>query len=136
MSTTDRGIPDPGFPRDQPPTWVEPTMKSFGELLELDADWDSHGGNRIDPNCVKAALELAWTVMREDSPSPSVVPTSRGGVQLEWHTGEVDLEIEFVSPTRVYGYFEDHRERTAWELDLTSDLGPLIKAIATLSRQL
>ena len=26
---------------------------------------------------------------------PSVVPTEPGGVQLEWHIGGVDIEIEF-----------------------------------------
>lgn len=118
-----------------PAAWMTPTVSALGALLKLDAGWDSYGANPIDPNCVKAALELVCTVLRDDSPIPSVVPTSRGAVQFEWHIKGVDLEVEFISSTRVHGYFEDQREGTTWELDLTSDLRPLIEAIATLSRQ-
>ncbi len=117
------------------PAWVAPTVDALGSLLELDAEWDSYGGHAVDPNCVRAALKLAFDVLQDDSPSPSVVPTSQGGVQLEWHTSGVDLEIEVVSPTRLYGYFEDQRARATWEKDLTFDRGPLVEAIASLSRQ-
>ena len=118
-----------------PPTWLEPTVYALCSLLELEAGWDSYGGQPINPNCVKASLELASTVLRDDSPNPSVVPTSRGGIQLEWHTGGVDLEVEIVSPSRIIGFFEDQRAGTKWEKDLTHDLRPLVEAVATLSRQ-
>lgn len=118
-----------------PPAWLEPTIYALCSLLKLEDGWDSYEGQSINPNCVKASLELASTVLRDDSPNPSVVPTSRGGIQLEWHTGGVDLEVEFVSPSRLIGFFEDQRTGTKWEKDLTFDLRPLIEAVATLSRQ-
>lgn len=119
----------------EPPTWVEPTVRSLERLLRLGPDWDTYGGSPVDPKCVAAALELASRTFRDDTPIPSVVPTSRGGIQFEWHTGGADLEIEFLSATRVCGLFEDQLTGVCWEKDLTSDLGPLVEAISVLTRR-
>ena len=117
------------------PAWVEQTFRSLGALLRLGPGWDSYGSSPIDPHCVVAAIEMAFTILRDDSPIPSVVPTSRGGLQLEWHRGGVDLEIEFLSATRVFGYFADQFTDTVWEKDLAFDLQPLADAISTLSQR-
>ena len=117
------------------PAWVEPTVQSLGKLLQLEPDWDTYGGSPIDPRCVVAALRLAFDIFPDEMPVPSVVPTSRGGLQLEWHTRGVDLEVEFLSPTRVCGLFEDAISGTSWEKDLSSDLGPLVEAISALSQR-
>ncbi len=118
-----------------PPAWVEQTFRSLGALLRLGPGWDSYGSPPVDPNCVAAAINVAFRILRDDSPIPSVVPTSRGGLQLEWHRGGVDLEIEFLSATRVCGYFEDQLTDTVWEKDLAFDLQPLADAISTLSQR-
>lgn len=118
-----------------PPAWAEPTVCSLVRLLHLGPDWDTYGGCPVDPKCVIAALELASDTFLDDTPVPSVVPTSGGGLQFEWHTGGVDLEIEFLSATRVCGLFEDQETGTCWEKDLTSDQRPLIEAISALTRR-
>lgn len=118
-----------------PPGWVEPTVRSLGKLLRLGPDWDSYGGRPVEAKCVVAALELACTVFRRDTPAPAVVPTSRGGVQFEWHTRGADLELEFLSPTRIAGFFEDQVSGLLWEKDLTSDWRPLIEAISAMSQR-
>lgn len=120
---------------DDPPAWVEPTVRSLRELLCLGPDWDTNGASPIDPKCVEAAFELAFDALRDDTPVPSVVPTSRGGLQFEWHLGGVDLEIEFLSATRVLGLFEDQVTGECWEKDLTSNRQPLVEAISALARR-
>src|SRR5262249_9754403 len=64
--------------------WVEPTIKTLGRLLTLPAGWDSYGGRPIELPLVWAAWHLLTVVLRDESPAPAVVPTNRGGVQLEW----------------------------------------------------
>ena len=120
---------------DDPPAWVEPTVQSLGKLLQLGPDWDTYGGSAIDPGCVEAALDMVFGVLPDDTPMPSVVPTSRGGLQFEWHILGVDFEVEFLSATRVCGLFEDAIAGTSWEKDLSFDLRPLVDAISTLSRR-
>lgn len=120
---------------DPEPAWIGPTLQSLAEVLRLRPNWDTYGGNPVDPRCAEAALGLAFRTLRDDTAAPSIVPTSPGGLQLEWHAGGVDLEIEFLSPTRICGIFEDHVAGTSWEKDLTFDESPLIGAIAALSGQ-
>jgi len=119
----------------EPPPWVEPTVQSLGKLLELGSDWDSYGGSPIDPRCVAAALDLIFGTLPHDAPVPSVVPTSGGGVQIEWHTRGVDLEVELLSATRVCGLFEDAISGSSWEKDLSFDLRPFVDAISTLCQR-
>jgi len=54
----------------------------------LQADWDSYGAAAIDARAVAAVrrfLGYRW----------AIVPLNDGGIQLEWHAGDVDLELEF-----------------------------------------
>ena len=120
---------------DDPPTWVEPTAQSLGELLQLEPGWDSYGARPVDPYCAAAALHLAFNMLADSTPAPSVVPTSRGGLQFEWHTRSADLEVEFLSATRVLGLFEDRVSGSGWEKDLTFEVQPLVDAISQLSQR-
>ena len=42
-------------------------------------------------------------------PRPAVVPTVKGGVQLEWHANGLDLEIE-ISPDSGGSIFYEHEK--------------------------
>ena len=116
------------------PGWVVSAVQSIGELLRLEPDWDTYGGSPINPRIVGTAIGLL-VEFTEDIPTPSVVPTSRGGLQLEWHTCGIDLEVEFLSATRIHGLFDDAIDKTSWEKDLSSDLSPLVEAISKLSER-
>ena len=116
------------------PAWLMPVVKVMGELLDLPENWDSYGARRINPTAIAFALQLLFDTMRSDTPSPSVVPTSRGGVQLEWHAHGIDLEIEIRSPGRLYVCYEDLRHDVEWEGELTFDLTRLSGFVSELSR--
>jgi len=104
------------------------------KLLQLEPNWDTYGGSQIDPKCVAAALNLLSNILLDSTALPSVVPTSRGGLQLEWHACGADLEIEFFSATHVRGLFKDIDSGASWEKDLSFDLRPLTDAVKTLSQ--
>lgn len=117
------------------PASLSSVFSEMTRLLHLDENWDSYGAPRPDPASVRRALELACEVMTESTPPPSVVPTSRGCVQLEWHTRGIDLEVEFSNGSQIHGLFEDLRSGESWEADLTFDMRKLNAAIASLSRR-
>jgi len=110
-----------------PAPWVEPTLRTLGNLLVLSAGWDSYGARAPDPSCVLAAWRLLAAVMRDNIPAPSVVPTVRGGVQLEWHRNGADLEIEVVAPREFVVSFE--AGAVSWEKSLTDDFAKLAPAL-------
>lgn len=54
----------------------------MADLAALGPDWNGYGEQAITP---EAIATLAWV---------TVVPLSSGGVQLEWHTEQFDIEVE------------------------------------------
>ncbi|KAA6463359.1 hypothetical protein DYQ86_08640 [Acidobacteria bacterium AB60] len=103
------------------PGWIAPTAKALSGLLNLSENWDSYGGARIQEAIVVRALILLTQILGINSPAPSVVPLSDGGIQLEWHRKQQDLEIVFPAdalPT--YFYCDRHSgiedEATATEI--------------------
>lgn len=117
--------------RDKP-EWFIPTVKALTELLQLPEDWNSYGAPRVDPYSIAAAISLLASIMRDDSPPPAVVPTGRGGVQLEWHLSNRDLEVELLPGGRILVCYEDLIEQTEWEGELTTDLDAIRKLLQEL----
>jgi hypothetical protein len=118
-----------------PPAWIAPTVDALSRLLSMPQDWDSYGAPQVDPACVASAIEIALTTMHDRTPSPAVVPTSSGGVQLEWHTRGIDLEIEIRSPSRISACFEDHRKNAAWDTEQLYDFRQLRDALREMARR-
>ncbi len=115
------------------PDWLRPTTESLLRFVKLPTGWDSYGGRTVDPFCASAALELLLEIMRDDSPAPTVVPTGRGGIQLEWHVRGIDLEVEVCTPQRLLASFEDASTGEAWDRELTRGAQDLSAAIVRLS---
>jgi hypothetical protein len=121
--------------KGNPARWVEPTLKTLGELLTLSPNWNSYGARPIDLAMVGTAWQLLTTVMRDDSPPPTVTPTVKGGIQFEWHTRRIDLEIETLAPQRFGVLFEDLSTGESWERELEGDPRELIPVVALLSER-
>lgn len=118
----------------QPPGWIEPTLKALGQLLTLPPNWDSYDARPVDLANVWAAWQLLAATLRDDSPPPAVVPTNDGGVQVEWHTQGIDLEIIVATPRPWYVSFEDAQTGEAWEQEIPNDPGALAPWVARLAR--
>jgi hypothetical protein len=109
------------------PKWLEPTLAGAIQLLFLGPNWDLEGGLPIDRASISAALQSLSELMDLGSSIPQWLPTSEGGVQLEWHEANVDLEIEFSAQGKnahvVFGDLQDNH--LDWE-------GPLAENIERL----
>ncbi len=118
--------------RIEPPQWLPDLMAEVSGLGLLEENWDSYGAKRIDPRCIDAANSLLRAILDSSTPRPSVVPTNRGGIQLEWHRGGIDLEIEIESPPQMNVSFADEQEGTQEELTLSGNIRPLVKFLQCL----
>jgi len=109
------------------------TTSKIAALADLKEDWDSYGAAAIAPAAVAAAQNFVATRLKGTPvPPPAVVPTSAGGVQLEWHGAGADLEIEFPAAGETLVWFEDQRTGREEEFPIGSDpsaLGPLLERI-------
>lgn len=91
----------------KPPLWLEYVGDKLNKLLSLPANWDSYGAERIDLQAAITTLQLLTRLMSEEIPLPDIVPVNNGGIQVEWHTQGIDIEIEIPSSGNIQYYFED-----------------------------
>lgn len=113
-----------------PPPWLEPVLERSVNLLQLRPNWDGYGAAQIDPSVVSNVVTILAGTLGDDAPVPSVVPTNRGGLQLEWHCGGIDLEVEIAASGKVVVAFEDASGEVVSELG--SNLSRLVEALRRL----
>jgi hypothetical protein len=87
------------------PGWVEPTISAISSIQLLGENWDSYGGKKTSDDLIKLALSILTQIMPVNAPVPSVVPLGDGGLQLEWHRKQQDLEIVFPADTTPTFYY-------------------------------
>ena len=96
--------------------WFNPTLQAMAALPWRTDNWTS-GGKRTQRVAVVKMLSLLAKILDNRTPSPNVVPTWRGGVQVEWHRNGVYLEIE-ADPHEEMEYFfkssTEENEGLAW----------------------
>jgi hypothetical protein len=83
--------------RTEPMPRISQAISRVNDLLRLPRNWNSYGAPALDIESAKAALELLVRAGIEQTDLPvQIVPTTHGGVQLEWlgHSGELEVSIE------------------------------------------
>ncbi|MGH9892180.1 MAG: hypothetical protein ACREA0_09410 [bacterium] len=85
------------------------------ELIGLQSGWDSYGAQRVRREAALHALKVYSFFAREGLPAPALVPTVSGGVQLEWHVGAVDVEVEVRGQGDLHVFYEDESNGEAAE---------------------
>ena len=114
--------------------WLMPTIKKINELPSLTAVNWSAGAKRTDISAIRSMLMLLPKILANDTPTPNVVPTWDGGVQVEWHRNGVDLEIEVSTNREPEYYFFDHRSNEEVEGKVRGNLEQLSKYVKKLSQ--
>jgi hypothetical protein len=76
------------------------------QLLALPENWDTYGAVRVQPSIAELGLRIVASLIQSGIPVPAIVPTSSGGLQLEWHTSTVDFELEIRSPFGILYFFQ------------------------------
>ena len=93
-------------PRRQ--TWQIDVLTQIVKLLRLNDNWDTYGAKSLCLSTGRAMYSVLNALMRDETPVPTIVPTSDGTLQAEWHTRQIDLEIEVISDSLIDVYFKDH----------------------------
>lgn len=109
-------------------------VRTLTTLSALPPNWDSYGAARIRPAAVQTALRLLASVAPSHVPAPSIVPTSAGGIQFEWHTSNADLELSINGEGNVDAFLDVHDGQT-WEGPLAESVWGLARFLAYVSDQ-
>lgn len=111
-------------------TRVVSARETMEDLAALEGNWDSYGASRLRPEAVDQALLILARALstRADLADPMIVPTSEGGLQLEWDHDRTHLEIEIRPTLEILVYWESP-DGESWE-------GPMPKGPTGLDRLL
>ena len=110
--------------------WVRPTLEALDSKLQLAPNWDSHGALPIDKRRVFNAIRVLFSTMSSDTEAPWVVPTTDGGIQLEWHREDKDLEVEISGGGDASIFFHNARTGEEWEISLAENIPRLRSLLA------
>jgi len=69
------------------------SVQGVVNLLRLPPGWNSYSAKPIEPRNAIQAIRLVVEFLGPATPPPIIVPTVRGGVQIEWHTKGIDIEV-------------------------------------------
>jgi hypothetical protein len=81
-----------------------------------------------------SAFSLVLSNVVHETPAPQFVPTSEGGIQVEWHLGGIDFELLFNpnEPARYYHYSGSTDSEIEGAVDEEpSMVGLLLRALPT-----
>lgn len=103
--------------------WFQDTRRKFDQLLDLPPNWDGYGARAIEPAVLEQALRMLLDAVPPTAPSPYVVPSPAGGVQVEWHEPAGDIEIEF----KVDGTASFYMETDDREIEESAPVGGIVQ---------
>jgi hypothetical protein len=90
-------------------SWPQSFVKSTEavvELLKLPAGWNSYAAKVIAPQNAVQAIRFLADFVGPDTPQPAVVPRVQGGIQIEWHTMDIDIEVYIDAPGKIRWFAE------------------------------
>lgn len=105
----------------RPHNWSEPVAERLAELMQLPVGWDGQRGRPVSRENASFALGILSAVMDQSMPMPSLVPTSSGSIQIEWHTLKGDVELRIHRPNSVNAWFSSVEDDEEPEVVLSSN---------------
>ncbi len=104
--------------------WYRDALDRISALTALAPGWNGYDALEVKADSAIEAAKFLTKVAFPGIAAPSIVPTSDGGVQVEWHRGGLDVEIAF-SDDDPGVYVEDREAAEPQELAL-SEAAPII----------
>lgn len=114
------------------PTWLSPIVERLSDMGGLSPGWGGPATIPPTPVAVFACLSGLQAFMPHAVVVPAILPTASGGIQLEWHCGGWDLEVEF-DPNGLGEFWgEDHTkgQQISGSIDFPEDLTLALKALS------
>jgi hypothetical protein len=75
-------------------SWAIDVAKKLESLEKLQAGWDSYGGLPLKKRAKDFTIQAIGWINEEDLPTPAVVLSSGGTIQLEWKSDGKELHID------------------------------------------
>jgi hypothetical protein len=87
--------------------WAADVSARLRHLIGLEVGWDGYRGVPTKEDVAQFAATLLSQIAIFSTPAPALVPLSSGGLQIEWHTRQADIEISILAPFTVEAWVSD-----------------------------
>ena len=77
-------------------SWFRPIRIQLQEFLAFEENWNGYGESPIYDEAIKRVIAVLNKIVSETTPKPDIVPTSRGGIQIEWVSNDFEIEVEIL----------------------------------------
>jgi hypothetical protein len=77
----------------EPSIWFDTALKRINDLAGLARGWNGYEAEEISAEMAISAVRFLTKIAHPSIAAPAIVPLSDGGLQVEWHRGELDVEV-------------------------------------------
>lgn len=117
-----------------PESWLDQAMLELSAVGALPPGWDSYGASAISPSAISVAEQLLKLLADHNAPRPALVPTSDGGIQIEWYGADVEIQLEIdPDPNEVYLFYRNVETGMSWHGKPGDEPEPLNKLLWQIS---
>ncbi len=116
-------------------SWRKAAFDDVLRISKLPQNWDGYGASQVSSHAITKALRLIHWLVERQAPRPHVVPTTAGGIQIEWHQNQVDAEIDIAADGIAEIDVADLTSGEEWSKPLEADAEALRQALELLGRR-
>lgn len=115
--------------------WVDELRPRLNDLTKLPVGWDGYRGQPVSFDCASFGADLLEKLCQFSVPAPSLVPGSGGTMQIEWHVGGFDIELDVKDVYNVIAYRRNCITGDEEEHELATDFSLVFSWLGELSKQ-
>jgi hypothetical protein len=82
-------------------SWWPAVMKRLDDLCALEPGWDGYCAPPVSFSNASFAASVLGSACPFGALPPQIVPGSNGDLQIEWHSGLIDIELHIRAPYNV-----------------------------------
>ena len=102
--------------------WRDAVVSRLNELVALECGWDGYRGKPVTFENAYFALRMLESSCGVEAPVPQIVPGAAGDLQVEWHIGRTDIELDIRAPNDVRAWIcSEDTGSDGQKADLTND---------------
>jgi len=113
--------------------WMRDLSSRFNEVVLLPLGWDGYTGVPVSFTTAQFAAQMIERLWVSNVPTPSIVPGTDGSVQVEWHAGGYDIELDVLGPLEVEAYRMNQATGEVDELEIESDFSQIAQWISDIA---
>lgn len=116
--------------------WVKQLRSKLDKYTSFPRNWNGCDGLPVSQAVADFSVQLLNQLYRADIPCPSIVPGEDGSMQIEWHCGDYDVELDVLAANKVDAWRENEATGREDEILVTNDFTVIIGWMDDLARNL